>query len=80
MPTHEGYAARFKAFYRCLNCEKNTVRSIDVPDVDDAPVDVDELVESSFFRSIRFHCTVCESAIAQVIAIKQIYEDEEIAA
>jgi hypothetical protein len=75
MPLAIGCVARFRAHYRCLNCEKNTFRVIDVPDLDDAPRDIDELLESAFFRNLRFQCHVCEGFIGQVIAIKQVYDE-----
>lgn len=67
--------ARFRAHYRCLNCEKNTFRAIEVPDVEDAPSDVDELLESAFFQNLRYRCEVCEGLIGRVIAIKQIHDE-----
>lgn len=75
MPRPAGCIAQFRAHYRCLNCEKNTSQMINVPDAEDAPCDIDELVESAFFQSLRFRCQVCEGFIGQVIAIKQIYDE-----
>jgi hypothetical protein len=70
-----GIRARFRLHYHCLNCEKNTFRSIEVPDVEDAPSDVEELLASALFQNLRYKCQVCEGFIAQVVAIKQIYDE-----
>ena len=75
MPTSTAYAARFRAQYRCLNCEKNTVRMICVPDVEEAPRDIDELLESAFFQNLSYRCDVCEGAIGTLIALKQIHDE-----
>ncbi|KRE07429.1 hypothetical protein ASE63_22275 [Bosea sp. Root381] len=80
MPSAEGIVARFQLHYRCHNCERNVFKTLDVPDVDDAPRDIDELSDSAFLAQQRYWCTPCQSAIGTIVAIKQLPIDEEIAA
>lgn len=79
MPLPDGIAARFKLHYRCLNCERNICRHLDVPDADEAPRDVDELLDSAFLQNQRYFCDGCESFIGTLIAVQQ-WQDEGIAA
>lgn len=76
MPLPEGLIARFKIHLRCINCMRNVPRILDVPDEDDAPRDIDELLESAFFHNQRFVCASCDSAIANVIGITRWQADE----
>jgi len=70
MSLPECVAARFKLMLRCHNCERNVTCILDVPDADDAPRDVDELMDSAFLRSRRFQCRECEGFIGAIVAIK----------
>lgn len=79
MPEDVGIRASFKLHYRCTNCQKNVFRRLDVPDVDDAPCDVEELLDSAFLQNVRHTCETCESFIARLIAVT-IWKCEEIAA
>jgi DNA-directed RNA polymerase subunit RPC12/RpoP len=79
MSLPNGIVARFKLHYRCLNCERNIFRSLDVPDEAEAPRDVDELLESAFFQNQRYFCATCESSIGTLIAVQQ-WRSEEAAA
>ena len=76
MSLPEGVIARFKLMLRCHNCERNIACVLDVPDADEAPRDIDELMESSLLQSQRFQCQECESSIGTIIAIKQWRERE----
>lgn len=78
MPLPDGIVARFKLHYHCLNCEKNVFRDLDVPDVDEAPRDVGELLESAFFQRQRYVCSSCEGFIGKLVAVKK-WRAEEIA-
>lgn len=71
--------ASFKLHYRCTNCERNVFKRLDVPDVDDAPYDVEELLDSAFLQNARYFCDGCESFIGQIIAVTS-WRCEEIAA
>jgi hypothetical protein len=62
-------ARSFKLHLRCTNCLKPAVRSLDVPDADDAPRDVDELMQSALLGRLSFACQ-CGSVIGQVVAVK----------
>ncbi len=60
----------FTLHIRCDNCLRESARTIEVPPVDDAPCDVDELVESGFISALRFNC-VCAGLVGQIIGISQ---------
>ncbi|SEG58920.1 hypothetical protein [Bosea lathyri] len=77
MPLPDGLAARFKVHYRCLNCERNITKTLDVPDVEDAPRGVDELLESAFFQNQRYFCDGCESFIGTLIGVSQWRPEEQ---
>lgn len=73
-----GIRASFKLHYRCHNCERAVFKRLDVPDVDDAPGDVEELLESAFLQLQRYLCGGCEGAISTLIAVTR-WQAEEIA-
>lgn len=62
----------FKVYVRCTNCQRDYGNLLCPPDVEDAPTDIDELLESNFLQSQRFVCETCESAIAEVTGVKII--------
>ncbi|SMC41327.1 hypothetical protein SAMN06297251_10298 [Fulvimarina manganoxydans] len=64
-------AARFTLFVRCANCLRDTKRCLEVPQADDAPSDIDELLDSAYLAGQRFACTQCDSSIATIVGIKQ---------
>lgn len=64
--------ARFRLHLRCDNCIKESIRTLDVPEADDAPCDIDELLDSAFLQSQRFSCDACETPIALIAGIRQI--------
>lgn len=70
-----GSSRKFELQIRCENCRRETARHVSVPDVDDAPSDVDELVESGFLASLRFSCVNCESAIGRLVGACRVLED-----
>lgn len=53
----------------CANCMRPSIKNVDVPDVDDAPQDVDEFIESAAFMNVRFFCRHCEGMIGAVVAV-----------
>lgn len=71
MSLPDGLIARFKVHFRCLNCERNISKILDVPDVDDAPRDVEELLESAFFQGQRYVCDACEGSIGTLVGVSQ---------
>lgn len=79
MPEDVGIRASFKLHYRCTNCQRNVFKRLDVPDVDDAPYDVEELLDSAFLQNVRYTCDGCESFIGRLIAVTT-WKCEEIAA
>ena len=66
-----GVRARFRVNVLCANCQRTNVHDLTVPDVEDAPEDIDSLVESAFLQRQRFTCPKCESSIGLVAAIRQ---------
>ena len=64
--------ARFKIHVRCAGCHKVTVHRLEVPDVEDAPLDEEALQESAFLQQQRFICGKCESSIGTVICTNQV--------
>lgn len=65
-------AARFKLHLQCENCRRNSAVLLDVPEDDDAPRDVDELMDSVFLQAQRFECAVCESFIGTIVGVNQL--------
>ncbi|OMQ44949.1 hypothetical protein BKP54_11205 [Ensifer sp. 1H6] len=61
----------FVLHVRCENCVRETSRVVEVPPVDDAPCDVDELVESGVLSSLTYCCTQCDCRIGQIIGVSQ---------
>jgi hypothetical protein len=67
---HEHRPGRsFKLHLRCTNCLKPAVQTLEVPDVDDAPQDIDELLESALLARFPFSCR-CGNVIGQIISVK----------
>jgi hypothetical protein len=66
-----GVAARFRLHLRCDFCLIDSERVIDVPAVEDAPEDIDSLIESGFLGRQRFQCSKCESPIATLVGATQ---------
>lgn len=65
-------AARFRLGMRCHNCAAKSSRTVDVPDGDDAPVDVDSFLASAFLARLPFRCAKCENAIASIVTVSPI--------
>lgn len=68
----EELAAQFRVFQKCENCRRRSSSLLDVPDVEDAPTTVDELVESALLARQPFLCEVCESTIAIIVGINKV--------
>ncbi len=65
-------AARFKLHLQCENCRRTRAVILDVPEADDAPRDVDELMDSAFLQQQRFDCLVCESGIGTIVGVNRL--------
>lgn len=59
----------FELHIRCENCARESVRVVEVPDVDDAPQDVEALVGSGLLAGLRYCCAKCESVIGRLFAV-----------
>ncbi|MBS7545079.1 hypothetical protein [Ancylobacter oerskovii] len=70
--------ARFAIHICCDSCSSTSAKRLDVPDVEDAPTTVEELLESALLARQTFCCEVCESRIAYVTSIKRLREKEPI--
>ncbi|AZO77744.1 MULTISPECIES: hypothetical protein [unclassified Bosea (in: a-proteobacteria)] len=69
-------AARFKLHLQCENCRRNTSHMLDVPEADDAPRDIEELLESAFLQAQSFFCAACESAIGTIVGVNRVELEE----
>lgn len=67
--------ARFKLHVRCRGCKKVSGHRLSVPDADDAPRDVDELLASAFLQRQRLKCTQCLSYEVQLMGATQLEAD-----
>lgn len=65
-------AMAFELHIRCENCTRESVRLLEVPDVDDAPQDVEELAESGLLSGLRFCCARCEGVIGRLFAVMPV--------
>jgi Zn finger protein HypA/HybF involved in hydrogenase expression len=73
----EGHAivARFHLNMRCDNCRQVVGTVLNVPDVEDAPTEVDDLLHSELLHGMKFKCSKCESPTAIVIGVKHLHAD-----
>jgi hypothetical protein len=62
---------RFQLHLYCENCLKPHFHTLVVPQLDDAPRDVDELMESAVLQNLSIICRVCDYPIGQIVAITQ---------
>lgn len=63
--------ARFTMRLRCHNCHHTTLRTIESPDLEDAPCTVEELLESAWLQRQNFSCSQCETPVATLVSVKQ---------
>ncbi len=66
----------FRVYVRCANCQRDYGCHLEPPEVEDAPSDIDELLESNYLRSQVFTCSECEYPIATVTGVKQLAAGE----
>lgn len=69
----------FKVYVRCPNCKKDYGSRVEPPEADDAPQDIDELLESEFLRSQRFECQDCGSVIGLITGVKELRFEQLVA-
>ncbi|MEP9376168.1 hypothetical protein ABLE91_05600 [Aquabacter sp. CN5-332] len=62
-------ARQFKLFVRCECCRRESSRVIDVPDVEDAPTDVEELLCSTLLERQVFDCRECHGTIGLITGV-----------
>lgn len=65
-------AARFRLHLRCEQCVTECKRILDVPLADDAPTDIEDLLESAFLQRQSFVCSVCECPIGVIAAVAKL--------
>jgi hypothetical protein len=66
----------FKVYVRCANCQRDYGCQLEPPEADDAPSDIDELLESNFLQVQRFVCRDCECPIGAVTGVKLLRNNE----
>ncbi len=64
--------ACFRLHVRCGNCKRVTAHNLSVPNVEDAPREVDELLASAFLERQRMSCSQCQSYKVQLMGATQI--------
>lgn len=67
---------QFKLFMRCAGCNRETMRVLRVPPADDAPSDIDELLESALLQRQRFACPRCQGNVASLTGVSKVSEQE----
>jgi hypothetical protein len=72
-------AVRFRLLARCHNCYKMEEGVLPVPEVDEAPRDRDELLDSNLLASMVFKCDHCEGLVSTVIGLDRIDDDVDTA-
>lgn len=65
------YKARFALHLRCDNCMRESVLALDIPQVDFAPSDIEELAEDAALNSLRYHCRHCSCTVGRIIRITE---------
>lgn len=66
----------FKVYVRCPNCQKDYGCRLEPPAADDAPRDIDELLESNFLQGQKFECQECGSVIGTITGVKLLRNDQ----
>jgi len=66
----------FKVYVRCTNCRKDYGCRLEPPAADDAPADIDELLESQYLQEQRFTCRDCDCPIGAVTGVKLLVDDQ----
>ncbi len=69
---------KFILHMQCENCMRNVSFELVSPAEDDAPTDIDELLDSQFLAEQRFKCRECDSAIGVLVGVN--CTDEQVAA
>ncbi len=64
--------ARFLMRLRCHNCHHVTKRTIESPDLEDAPACVEELLQSAWLHRQSFSCAECENPVATLVSVQQV--------
>lgn len=62
----------FKLHIRCENCQRESVRNLDVPDFEGAPQSVDDLLDSNLLAGMRYCCAHCQCVIGRLFAVTPI--------
>lgn len=75
LTAHQNIAARFRLHLRCDNCLREQAKTISVPEVDDAPTDVEELLESAFIHQHWATCH-CGEVVTGLVAVTKLDLDE----
>lgn len=68
----------FTLHIRCENCMKEQIRSVPVPDAEDAPTDIDEFLGSNLLASLTYKCPGCDCVVGQLFAVSVDKADVEV--
>ena len=67
----------FSLLVRCENCMRESFMGVAVPQGDDSPSDVDELMDSAVLHNLPFKCSACPSLIGKVMCIDEGVKKDE---
>lgn len=64
--------ASFELHIRCDNCMRESMKVVNVPHVDDAPCDPEDLIDSAFLQTIPYRCRQCQGLIGRLFKILMV--------
>lgn len=67
-------AAKFRLLARCHNCYRMSEGVVPVPEIDEAPRDREELLDSGLLSSMVFRCDHCDGPISTVVGLDRLDE------
>lgn len=65
-------AARFRLHLRCEHCVAESKMVLDVPEADEAPTDIEALLDSAFLQRQKFVCPKCDNPIGLIAGVLQL--------
>ncbi|GGE18424.1 hypothetical protein GCM10011390_42000 [Aureimonas endophytica] len=64
--------ASFRLHLVCANCLEKREQYLGITEGDDAPMDIDDLMESGVLAATPFQCKACEGIIGELVGITQM--------
>ncbi len=68
--------ARFALKFRCANCRAVMCRELISPALEDAPADIEDLLDSNLLSGQVYSCETCENPVSTLISVRQLQADE----